>query len=82
MISFIFFHSSTSHITIPLVINAHPMLTRGKTSKSKPKVYMVHSNPTTFKQVMPIPKWLHAMKTEYDSFLKKQDFDSYDSTSS
>lgn len=46
------FHSTTSHIIVSLVINAHPMLTRGKTDRFKPLVCMVHSELTMFKQAM------------------------------
>lgn len=49
--------------------------TRSLTGKSKHKVYLVYSEPTTFKKVMASPEWLHAMKSKYDSLLKNGTWD-------
>lgn len=50
--------------------NSHPMITRGKTGNLKPKIYLVHSEPTTLRQVMANPEWLQAMQSEYASLIK------------
>lgn len=46
------------------------MLTRSKTGKSKPKVLMVHSEPTSTKKALTDPQWFLAMKAEYDSLIQ------------
>lgn len=39
----------------PLLVNNHNMLTRAKTGNSKPKDFLVHSEPSTIKQALSKP---------------------------
>lgn len=64
--------SLPSHDTYPtssLVPNKHPMLTRGKTGHLKPKTFLVHCEPTTFKHALAQPGWLEAVQQECNSFV-------------
>ncbi|KAI5447178.1 hypothetical protein KIW84_014869 [Lathyrus oleraceus] len=47
-----YFHSPSNHISLPLLQNGHPILTRAKTGKSRPKVFLVHTDPATIKQAL------------------------------
>lgn len=51
-------HTQTPQPQSPLTINNHDMLTRSKTGKSKLKVFVLHSEPTSTKQA------------EYDSLIQ------------
>lgn len=49
--------------TIRSPTNNHLMLSKAKIGHSKPKVYLVHSEPTTTKQALAHPEWFNAMKS-------------------
>lgn len=49
------FHTQTSLPQTPLTINNHAMLTRSKTGRSKPKVFVVHTEPSSTKQALTNP---------------------------
>jgi len=58
----------------PTSTNIHPMTTRAKAGIYKPKVLSTSTTqsdlePTTYKQAMQQPPWLHAMKVEYVALL-------------
>jgi histone deacetylase 1/2 len=40
---------------VPKSVNAHPMVTRGKTGNLKPKVFLAHSEPSSVKQALADP---------------------------
>ena len=46
------------------------MLTRDKTGNYEPKIFLVHSKPSTIKHTLSQLEWLEAMKAEYNSLLK------------
>lgn len=58
----------TSKPSAPLLENNDPMLTRAKIGKSKPKVFMVHTEykPTSTKQALTNPEWEKAMRNEFN----------------
>lgn len=45
-------------------------MTRSKTCKFKPKIFLVHIEPDDTKQALAHPEWYEAMKSEYESLLK------------
>lgn len=61
------FHTQLNQTS--LLVNDHPMLTRVKTGKSEPKVFLVHSEPTTTMKALAQPKWFQVMKNEYASLI-------------
>lgn len=46
------------------------MVTRSKTGNLKPKVFLSVIEPNSVKQALSEPKWLEAMKIEYDALVK------------
>lgn len=50
----------------------HHMITRSKVGIFKPKVYttiLTHKEPVTVQEALNDPKWLKAMKDEYDALI-------------
>jgi hypothetical protein len=45
------------------------MVTRGKTGKLKPKVFLSIMEPKSVKQAMSDPPWLKAMQAEYKALI-------------
>lgn len=58
--------SSTPHIN---QFNEHPMMTKSKIGRSKPKSLIGHVDPTFVKQTLAHPDWSKAMQSEYESLL-------------
>lgn len=54
-----------------LVVNNHPMITRGKTRSLKPKAFVAHCEPLSLKQALEHPLWFEAMKQEFNALLNK-----------
>jgi len=55
----------------PITQNIHPMITRGKSGISKPRVFSstidIEVVPSTVKEALKLPNWVAAMKEEYDA---------------
>ncbi|KAK2412680.1 putative mitochondrial protein [Trifolium repens] len=49
--------------------NDHSMVTRGKTGKLKPKVYLAELEPKNIKSALSDPKWTQAMQAEYKALM-------------
>lgn len=62
------FHSH--HPNTPLLGNNHPILTRAKSGKYKPKSFLVHSEPITTKQALSHSEWFEVVHVKYNSLLK------------
>lgn len=45
----------------PFILNDHTMTTRDKSGIYKPKAFIVHTKPTTYRQTLVHPKWFSAM---------------------
>ena len=50
--------------------NDHQMVTRAKVGVFKPKVYIATLEPTSMKKSLQDPKWLDAMKEEFNALIK------------
>jgi len=58
--------------TPQIIQNIHPMVTRAKSSISKPKIYSVSASeiePTNFKEALSNLVWYDAMKSEYNALV-------------
>jgi histone deacetylase 1/2 len=49
--------------------NNHSMITRGKTGKLKPKVFLTEIEPQSVRNAMTDSRWLQAMQTEYKALM-------------
>ncbi|MCI43157.1 histone deacetylase, partial [Trifolium medium] len=69
-------HNSPAPTVIPHRIhpqNSHSMATRGILGIVQPRLHptllLTHVEPTCYKQALQHPKWLAAMKSEYDALM-------------
>lgn len=63
--------SSIHNFSLPPILQfiEHHMLTRAKTSQSKPKALLAHVDPTLVKQDLSHPNCFQEMQLEYDKLL-------------
>lgn len=63
--------SSTESLHQVHQFDEHPMLIMANTSHSTPKALLTHIEPTSVKQALSQPSWLHDMQLKYDALLAK-----------